>query len=333
MDAAPSNIDPETLAALVTSVAGLEFSTFEIGVLCQDKKKKSAIRRQVIGFVSKHLGKTHISDGFDLYILIDLEKARVEATPQSVYVEGRYNKFSRKVAQTFHYCFKCKGRARGCDLCNGTGKLSEHSVQELIEKAFTPAFDAEGTKFHGCGREDVDVRMLGTGRPFVVELVQPKRRVADLYAIENSINSVNAGVIQVQGLRYCEKGRVAQLKNDAFRKIYSAKCKSSGSVTKAELSTLCGKTLEIVQRTPERVEKRRSDMERKKTAQLLKAEKTGGKDFMLEILASHGLYIKEFISGDGGRTNPSISSLLGKKCMCVELDVLEIMVQGQNGKQ
>jgi len=28
-------------------------------------------------------------------------------------------------------------------------------------------------KFHACGREDVDVRMLGTGRPFVIEATNP----------------------------------------------------------------------------------------------------------------------------------------------------------------
>lgn len=30
------------------------------------------------------------------------------------------------------------------------------------------------TRFASSGREDVDVRMLGTGRPFVIEFVNPR---------------------------------------------------------------------------------------------------------------------------------------------------------------
>ena len=32
-------------------------------------------------------------------------------------------------------------------------------------------FGATASKFHSAGREDIDVRMLGGGRPFVLELV------------------------------------------------------------------------------------------------------------------------------------------------------------------
>jgi tRNA pseudouridine synthase 10 len=34
------------------------------------------------------------------------------------------------------------------------------------------------SKFISSGREDADVRMLGNGRPFVVEILNPKRRVS-----------------------------------------------------------------------------------------------------------------------------------------------------------
>ena len=30
-------------------------------------------------------------------------------------------------------------------------------------------------KFSSGGREDIDVRMLGSGRPFVIEIISPKR--------------------------------------------------------------------------------------------------------------------------------------------------------------
>jgi hypothetical protein len=33
---------------------------------------------------------------------------------------------------------------------------------------------AGGVKFHGAGREDVDVRMLGRGRPFILQVLNPR---------------------------------------------------------------------------------------------------------------------------------------------------------------
>ncbi len=328
MTATPNGIsEQEMLSAIRRIVSGIEFFSFEVGISFPDAVKKTEARKKAIDFVCAELGKTHMRDGFDLYILLDLQTGSAQATPQSVYVGGKYNKFSRKLAQTFHYCFKCKGRGNGCSMCKGTGKLSENSVQETLEKHFLPCFGAKEGKFHGCGREDVDVLMLGSGRPFVLELVEPKKRLQDLPSLEKKINSENPGAVAVHGLAYCQKERVAQLKTGEFSKIYSAKCGCELPVSEAEIKKLQGQKMEITQRTPERVEKRRADKERAKTAQITKAQKTGENEFSLEILASHGLYIKELISGDGGRTVPSISSLLGKKCVCKELDVLEIILK------
>lgn len=35
-------------------------------------------------------------------------------------------------------------------------------------------------KFHSGGREDIDVRMLHGGRPFVIEMVNPLLRLDDI---------------------------------------------------------------------------------------------------------------------------------------------------------
>jgi tRNA pseudouridine synthase 10 len=57
----------------------------------------------------------------------------------------------------------------------------------------------------------------------------------------------------------------------------------------------------------------------------LEIKKIGEKSFELKLKTSHGTYVKEFISGDDGRTVPSVSSLLNLKCECKQLDVLEII--------
>jgi len=54
--------------------------------------------------------------------------------------------------------------------CGGTGKMYPESVEELSSKPLLEAADGESTSFHASGREDIDARMLGTGRPFVIEV-------------------------------------------------------------------------------------------------------------------------------------------------------------------
>ena len=53
----------------------------------------------------------------------------------------------------------------------GEERKGETSVHEEIAGAVEKAFGCTVSKFHSAGREDIDVRMLGAGRPFVLELV------------------------------------------------------------------------------------------------------------------------------------------------------------------
>ncbi|HIP75409.1 MAG TPA: tRNA pseudouridine(54/55) synthase Pus10, partial [Thermococcus paralvinellae] len=55
------------------------------------------------------------------------------------------------------------------------------------------------------------------------------------------------------------------------------------------------------------------------------AEIIDDKHFKLRLITDGGLYIKELISGDNGRTTPSVSEILGKKAWCEKLDVLNIL--------
>ena len=84
---------------------------------------------------------------------------------KNIYLCGRYIKFSRYLSQT---PWIIDGR-----------KLTEGSLQEEIEDPLIPLFfpgkprEQIETSFHAGGREDIDVRMLQGGRPFVLELKSP----------------------------------------------------------------------------------------------------------------------------------------------------------------
>lgn len=258
------------------------------------------------------------------------------APPAKVFVEGRYRKLSRDLPQTVFFCPDCKGhprRKRKCERCEGFGKLTRDSVQELVAWVAGAAFGTRKNKFHGAGREDVNVRMLGRGRPFVLELVRPKNFDVDLAELEAEINRRNEGRLEIQGLHWTEKGRVRVIKEEKHAKLYRALVQTSEAPAAERIAAVVGERYEIAQETPARVAHRRAQLERKRWILVDRFEPTAEDPtrFELELRAQHGTYVKEVISGESAKTRPSIAELLGVACECLELDVLDIL--GEDGER
>lgn len=260
------------------------------------------------------------------------DSARFSAPRTKVFVEGRYRKLTRDLPQTVFFCPECKGhprRRQGCARCEGFGKLTRDSVQELIGWVLGAAFKTRRNKFHGAGREDVNVRMLGAGRPFVMEMVGPKNFEVDLAACEAEINRRNEGRLEVLGLHWTEKTRVPQVKEEKHAKEYRALVKVDGPIDAARIAALVGPRQAIVQKTPERVAHRRANLDRERWIEIKAAEPAGEGLIEIVVRAQHGTYVKEAISGEGGSTVPSVAALVGAPCECLELDVLAIL--GEDG--
>ena len=259
-----------------------------------------------------------------------------DAPQAKIFVEGRYRKLTRDLPQTVFFCPDCKGhprRRKKCERCEGFGKLTRDSVQELVGWVAGSVFGTRKNKFHGAGREDVNVRMLGRGRPFVLELLRPKNFEVDLAALEAEINRRNEGRLEINGLHWTEKARVRVIKEEKHAKLYRALVKADEAPTADRMAAVIGERYEIAQKTPERVAHRRAQLERMRWILIDRFEpsETGEGLFELELRAQHGTYVKEVISGEGEKTRPSIAELLGVACECVELDVLDIL--GEDGQR
>lgn len=64
------------------------------------------------------------------------------------------------------------------------------------------------SRFSSSGREDVDVRTLGTGRPFAVELINPRiSNVSfhDIRNVENKINEDGKNLISIRHLQIVDR--------------------------------------------------------------------------------------------------------------------------------
>ena len=249
---------------------------------------------------------------------------------RSLFIFGRYNKLIRGIPQTHWFCRNCMGK--GCNICNFTGKQYLVSIEELISPEFIKESKATNSKFHGAGREDIDVKMLGLGRPFIIELKNPKIRKLDLTKIEKNVNRNNKRKVTIRNLRYSNKKEVIRLKSEAkntkkvYRSLVECKIKISKSEFEEKLSKLktTFENQEIHQRTPIRVSHRRADKIRGKIIYHIQGKQVKSNLFEFKIETQGGTYIKELINGDNGRTSPSFAEIFKTPLTCKELDVIEI---------
>jgi tRNA pseudouridine synthase 10 len=178
--------------------------------------------------------------------------------------------------------------------------------------------------FHGMGREDVDALMLGNGRPFVLEVKEPRRRSVDFRAIEEEVNA--SGMVSVDGLRPSDRREMVQMKEARPTKTYSLRVTFQEPVEKENLNEVVRsfKGTEVAQRTPTRVLHRRADLLRRRKILEMDVTPLGPKTAEIVLTAEAGTYVKELVSGDEGRTTPSLGGLLGVPAVVDELDVIQI---------
>ncbi len=296
---------------------------------------KREVNREMGKILEKNLPQEVDFDKEDVIIMADFRrmlkedvenpiKVRIQINP--IFIEGRYNKLVRNIPQTKWPCRKCKGR--GCEACNFTGKQYPESVEELLSETALKYSKGYEAKFHGAGREDIDVRMLGDGRPFVLEIKEPRIRKLDLEKIEREANEAALGKTAYHNLKYTVRKRKAEIKTSSpdTYKVYRALVECEDEIREEDLDKL--QSLHTIQqRTPIRVSHRRADKIREKEVKELSCKYINPHSFEMIIKTEGGLYIKELISSDEGRSKPSVSEVLGTQAICAELDVIEVGIK------
>jgi tRNA pseudouridine synthase 10 len=280
--------------------------------------------------VGAQTGKTVEYRKPDLMVIVNpfTEKIKLQVNP--LFVAGRYRKLVRDIPQSKWFCSGCRGR--GCEKCGGTGLLYPDSVEALVSKPFLEAAEGTETSFHASGREDIDARMLGTGRPFVLEVSKPKKRSFDLKKIESDINATAKDKVEVSRLRLATRDMVRKLKKgENSQKEYRALIAFEKEVSDADMELLEQKLNGIIikQQTPLRVVHRRADLVRERYIYKLKVKKLSPKEALMEVRCQGGLYVKELVSGDEGRTVPSVAELLINPSKITKLDVLKVILDDQ----
>lgn len=306
----------------INALDGIEFNTFRVGTrlsttLAQREEVlwarageewseplKAEINRILGMALEERLTATADYRDPEMILTIDLERNRVKVETKPLFVYGRYQKLARGIPQT-----------------KWPSRKYRSSVEKVTSRPFIRAARAAGSAFHGMGREDVDVRCIAW-RPFVLEIKSPRRRSLDLAGLEARINRSKR--IKVKDLRFVARSVVAGIKQSRPDKTYRAVVRLGQTRQPHEFQTLGSLVGAIEQLTPRRVMHRRTDMPRRRQIKALQCKRLGLRRLELTITAEAGTYIKEFISGDEGRTRPSVAKVLGCDAVCRELDVIEI---------
>jgi len=252
----------------------------------------------------------------------------IKVSRTAVWVAGRYLKLSRTLPQTPW-------------VVDGETRLESSVEESIVDPLRTGGVNCGQVVFSSSGREDVDVRMLGNGRPFALEVrnLQRLSSLSKCNVLEKKINEDSAKKINVTGLAVVTKASVAKMNTvdggGGKIKHYNALCvlrpeaREKGPLTDKDMVLLSEQPeLKLQQKTPLRVLHRRTNMIRERSvftmlASLvppLQPELKEASAFRLQLRTQGGTYIKEFVHGELGRTTPSVTSILGRPVDIVALD-------------
>ncbi|MBS3050819.1 MAG: tRNA pseudouridine(54/55) synthase Pus10 [Candidatus Aenigmarchaeota archaeon] len=261
---------------------------------------KAELNRELGKVVEKKV-KARYHSRPDINFVISLPEGTVDVQINPIFIYGEYQKLVRGIPQT-----------------RWPSKKYKTSIEEIMAVPFMKVTRGASHKLHGLGREDIDARCLGW-RPFVLEILEPRSRTLNLKSLSKKIGKG----IRVRNLRLSNIEEVRRIKEERADKTYRALVLCEG-ISRKDLQKLRALVGEIKQKTPERVVHRRADKFRHRKLKSLKTKYVSSKKFTIEVRCEAGLYVKELVSGDNGRTTPSASSILQQPCICKELDVTAI---------
>lgn len=178
--------------------------------------------------------------------------------------------------------------------------------------------------------------MLGSGRPFLLE-IQNARQVPSeetVKEIESKINGLENKLVGVKNLQVVgSQGWTLMREGEAEKqKQYCALVWISRPLEDEDVCSISLlHDMQILQKTPIRVLHRRSPLEREKIIHWMKIERIAESSqyFLLHLCTQAGTYIKEFVHGDFGRTQPSIGSILGCRAEILQLDVTDVKMDSE----
>ena len=322
----------EKMAGLVVREARrYQFETFAIGVSVpgsvQEKEDelrsnlrlkgsetiKTQAARLIAAEVIKALRKRQDRQRPDLTVLADLGAEEASTSSRPLYYYARYTK-PGTIRQKRSFCQACRGS--GCGECKGTGFEQKPSVENLIRKRISGFSGSEKMTFTWLGSEDRESRVLPPGRPFLVEVKNPrKRKLPGKFGAR-----VRGGLVSVS------RGRVLPskpLRLPAFRFRTTITAVAAARVAPDALAGLKPRFRGATVRF-DRPHNRPADKKVYSVSATVK-----GRTLSIDAELDGGLPVKRFVSGE--LVSPSVSEVLKTEVSCRSFDICGVKEIGGLG--
>lgn len=274
---------------------------------------KTQAGRLIATEVSRGLGKQIDKGRPDVTLLADFGAEEVLVTSRPVYYYGRYCK-PRKIPQRRSLCGHCRGS--GCKECKATGYEQVASVEGLLRKKLSGFSGSDKMTFTWLGSEDRESMVLPPGRPFVVEVKNPKKRkLPGKFGVR-----VRGGLVSVS------KGRMLPskpLRLPAFRFRTRIRAVAAARVRPEALAGLRSH----FKKTAVRFERPHNRPAIKMVYKV--AAETRGRALLIDAELDGGLPVKRFVSGE--LVSPSVSELLKTEVSCRSFDICGVREIGGFG--
>ncbi len=313
--------------SILAAVKAFEFDTFLIGATLSTQmyeredsmrarlkiKGKESIKyyltRELGMRLARLAGKKVEYGKPDITITLTVDKENnvdVAVTSRPIVFAGVYIKKLRGLPQKQDKCTSCGGK--GCKSCNYSGLSGYESVEGIITKELVRITKGQTPKFTWIGSEDQSSLVLGSGRPFYVRIINPKKRNLKNKRIKGNGITAMLSVINDKPViqpRFTVKTRIHikcenVLTNKILKKLNSLSESKVSFENKSKMST--------------------------KSIHSVRVRQLDSNQFDLTIVADGGLMIKQLVGGEE-YMKPNISEILGAKCECIIFDILDVQLQ------
>lgn len=193
--------------------------------------------------------------------------------------------------------------------------LENSSVQAIISREIARLTKCDGLKFSWVGSEDENSLVLGSGRPFFIQIRNPK--TVDLN--ERRLTFPKYGLF-VNIEQFFGKLPEQPIQFIAKTKIVIRASRQMGEEEFSRIKSLANS--KVVFRNQKK--KLKSSEKRIYSLDIVKKSR---KIFDLIVVADGGLAIKQFVEGRECM-NPNISAATNQQCECVLFDILDICIKG-----
>ncbi|HEU4823227.1 MAG TPA: hypothetical protein VFS97_07365 [Nitrososphaeraceae archaeon] len=223
---------------------------------------------------------------------------------------GEHNNGNEVSVQDQPYHVLSRTHTQVSEICTVAGE----SIQSVISKEILRITRGEALKFSWIGSEDENSLVLGSGRPFFIQIRNPKTIHLDQktfgfhkYGLFVNIDKFFERLPE-QPVQFIAKTRVV--------------IQSSRQIGKEDHLKIKSLTNSIVV-CPNQKNKSRSSAKRIYSIDIVK---TNDKVFELDMIADGGLAIKQFVEGRE-YISPNISAVADLQCTCLLFDILDILIR------